>query len=336
MGRRAPTFRDTPASTKKPVLSTSSDKNSLFVSEGPESDDEELIPTSILMARFKQTARKTCHGSDVPRAVAQLIRRDNRIEKRRQQDSQPGPSTSKKIKQEFGDGSKNFKPIYSTDLKGDLSTVVTVTTRGLKAEDKPRSAVLHVNPLRTVSPVLHRQAIQAAESGSNTLELLRINADAFATFAGWVHNRRVEFGATGRDTVRDAGNGQEVVVVEDKEEGDILGAVLESYTLAIGFGAIAFGNAVVRRACEISVQHGLVFGTEIICAIYERTKAKVDQGGLLRRWIVDEWVWQFDAANVGSLVWREDKGLPGSSCSTSWSPRRVGWATVERQVQPPA
>lgn len=54
---------------------------------------------------------------------------------------------------------------------------------------------------------------------------------------------------------------------------------------------------------------GLVFLNEVINAIYRRTAAKEGEGGLLRRWMVDEWVWQFDAEGVGALKWVESKIL---------------------------
>ena len=91
-----------------------------------------------------------------------------------------------------------------------------------------------------------------------------------------------------------------------------MASVLECYTLALSLEAPGFANAVLDCAIRISEGQGLVFRDEVICAMYARTapvKTTADTGKLLRRWIVDEWVWQFDAENVFDLEWESNKGL---------------------------
>ena len=177
------------------------------------------------------------------------------------------------------------------DFRDKLTTVVTVTTRGPDLTKAPQTVTLHMEMLRDKSPVLFHHAIISTTS---QVQLLDIDANAFATFAAWVYSARVDLSPK---------SGQQA------DPGDVLPAVLECYILATELGATDFANSVFDRACAISAEHGLVFSDETINSMYERT-ANHRGECRLRQWIVDEWVWQFDAPNVRLLSWKEDKGLP--------------------------
>ncbi|KAK4542918.1 hypothetical protein LTR36_006107 [Oleoguttula mirabilis] len=189
------------------------------------------------------------------------------------------------------------QPATTDDIKDKLTTVMTITTRGPAHNDKTkpknqqtraaRTVALHVGMLAQKSPFLYRLALT---SPGPEIKLLELDSDAFGIFAAWVYSNRVDFDTHGDDA------------------GDILPSVLECYTLATQtLQAPGFANAVLRCACEVSATDGLVFRNGVITEMYKRTP----RGCALRRWIVDEWVWQFDNEAVGSgeLEWEGNGDL---------------------------
>ncbi|KAK3725859.1 hypothetical protein LTR37_000007 [Vermiconidia calcicola] len=176
----------------------------------------------------------------------------------------------------------------TADLKHNLTTTLTILTRGAPTNDL-KSLTLHTSMVCPKSAYLSRLAQQTTD-----IKLLELDADAFSIFAAWAYGGKIDF---------DVGDGSAPFA----DEGDILASVLECYTLSLSLEAPGFGNAVLDRACEISKDKGLVFGDDVINEIFRRTSAK--DGSLLRRWIVEEWVWQFDCEGVGQLEWSAHRGL---------------------------
>ena len=178
----------------------------------------------------------------------------------------------------------------TTDLKNNLTTTLTILTRGAPTNDL-KSLTLHTSMVCPKSAYLSRLAQQTTD-----IKLLELDSDAFSIFAAWAYGGKIDF---------DVGDGSAPFA----DEGDTLASVLECYTLSLSLEAPGFGNAVLDRACEISKDKGLVFRDDVINEIFRRTEPASAQGGLLRRWIVEEWVWQFDCEGVGQLEWSAHRGL---------------------------
>ncbi|KAK5122554.1 hypothetical protein LTR85_003817 [Meristemomyces frigidus] len=168
------------------------------------------------------------------------------------------------------------------DIKDKLTAVVTVTTRGpadpngdTNVNINAKTVTLHIGMLAQKSPFLYRLALTSA---TPDLKLLELDSDAFGIFAAWVYSNTVTFDS------------------DEGDAGDIFGSVLECYCLAQTLQAPEFANSVLAQACAVSAKHGLVFRNGVINEMYKRTSS----GCALRRWIVDEWVWQYDSEAVGS------------------------------------
>lgn len=162
----------------------------------------------------------------------------------------------------------------NADIKDKLTSVVTVTTRG-KLDKAVKTVTLHVGMLAQKAPPLYRQALTSLD-----IKALELDSEAFAIFAAWLYSGNIEF-----DTESDA--------------GDILSSVLECYCLALTLQSSEFAKSILTQACTISAKHGLVFRNLIINETYKRTPPTCG----LRRWIVDEWVWQYDSESVADLDW---------------------------------
>ena len=178
-------------------------------------------------------------------------------------------------------------PSTTTNFKDKLTSVITVTTRGAATKDL-KTVTLHVSMLPSKAPRL----AELAKTSSSDLKLLDLDSDAFGIFAAWLYGNTVTF---------DAGDGSEPYA----DPGDILTSVLDCFVLGTKIQATEFRNAVLTRACAISAEHGLVFRNEVVNLMYTKTR----QGSMVRKWIVDEWVWQFDCENVGELDWESNKEL---------------------------
>nr|POE92332.1 hypothetical protein CFP56_70403 [Quercus suber] len=170
------------------------------------------------------------------------------------------------------------------DLSAKLTSVITVSTRGPR-NCESKIVTLHVAMLEDKSPFLTRLA---ESSPDPDLYLLELDCDAFSKFAAWVYGGGFEF---------------DTFLSEDL--GDILNSVLDCYTLALKLEATLFANAVLEKACKVSAERGLVFRDDVVNAIFART----NRGSKLRKWIVDEWVWQFDAEGVSEISWASDRVL---------------------------
>lgn len=90
------------------------------------------------------------------------------------------------------------------------------------------------------------------------------------------------------------------------DPGDILQSVLETSLLGVQLKAETFCHAVIDRACQISRQEGLLFRVANINTIYAQT----ERSSSIRKWIVDEWVWQYDARTKDDdMSWEDHKHL---------------------------
>lgn len=174
-----------------------------------------------------------------------------------------------------------------TDIKNKLATTVDIITRGPTAKAKAKTVALHIGMLSHQSPYLYRLALT---SETKEIKLLELDSASFGIFAAWLYSEHIDFDIDG-----------------DGDAGDIFGSVLECYCLAQTLRAPAFATAVLAHACAVSAKQGLVFRNEVINAMYKRTSP----GCALRRWIVDEWVWQFDneAVSSGELEWEANCDL---------------------------
>nr|POE63067.1 hypothetical protein CFP56_03970 [Quercus suber] len=170
------------------------------------------------------------------------------------------------------------------DLSAKLTSVITVFTRGPR-NCESKIVTLHVAMLEDKSPFLTRLA---ESSPGPDLHLLELDCDAFSKFAAWLYGGGFEF---------------DTFLSEDL--GDILNSVLDCYTLALKLEATLFANAILEKACRVSAEKGLVFRNDVVNAIFART----NRGSKLRKWIVDEWVWQFDAEGLSEINWANDRVL---------------------------
>ena len=187
----------------------------------------------------------------------------------------------------------------TTDFKNNLSSTVSITTRGAPSKDV-QTVTIHQPILASRSPYLARLA---TNSPNSEVKLLDLDSDAFSMFAAWLYGSKIDF---------DVGDGSEPFA----DPGDVLASVLECYVLALKLEAPGFANVVLDCASQVSEEHGLVLRDEVINAMYNRTGSlKSEAGGarssgkMLRRWIVDEWVWQFDVENVFDLEWESNRSL---------------------------
>ena len=89
------------------------------------------------------------------------------------------------------------------------------------------------------------------------------------------------------------------------DPGDILQSVLETYVLGQQMECPEFCYDVILHACETSDSKGLIFRNDVINQIYASTQP----GCALRKWIVDEFVWEHDAASEDPLESGEFKDL---------------------------
>jgi hypothetical protein len=186
------------------------------------------------------------------------------------------------------------------DLQNKLTRTITILTRGASPKAPVRSFALHVNVLAEKSPYLRELIFaeisveaSAADQVAGELKLLELDGDAFAVFAEWMYSGKISFS-------KDDG-------ADEEDAGDILPRVLECYLLAQKLECRDFGNAIHAHACYVSAMHGLVFRNSAINDIYRRTTSM--PGCALKRWIIDEWCWQYDADAADDLTFADNYEL---------------------------
>jgi hypothetical protein len=175
-----------------------------------------------------------------------------------------------------------------------------------KPGPKPKQAAQTSQPAKT------RQT-----EGPRTLKLLHYSTTGFKIFVAWLYAGSVDLWPASVPSIGTASpsttdsptkpgpSGEKATLgaPSSSDPGHLLPTLLRAYTLSLSLQTPSFANALLARVCRLSTIHGLVFDNDIINAIYRSTPP----GCALRKWIVDEWVWQFgDSEGVDQLEWESE------------------------------
>jgi hypothetical protein len=164
-----------------------------------------------------------------------------------------------------------------------------------KRTKTPRMAEVPLNILAQQWPSMVTNVIA---TGQNEFDYSNDNGVAMTQFVAWLLTGNFKFDCGGGDGHPADGSDN-----APEDEGDILFSVLQYYLLAMRFRAFGFADAVIKQACETFPTKGGLLRDDMVNAIYDSTSTHTFQGGYLRKWIVDEWVWNYDHEGYEDLEW---------------------------------